>query len=102
MESTKDGSGGYQGSQCYQFGFCLWTLRPTRAASSPRSVSQGEPDQRTCESHSPPPPPQTPSTGEYTRHTIDANITMQDLVDSYMRPFQVCVEQGKVSSLMCR
>lgn len=26
---------------------------------------------------------------------------MQDLVDSYMRPFQACVEKGKVSSLMC-
>lgn len=26
---------------------------------------------------------------------------MQDLVDSYMRPFQACVEKGRVSSLMC-
>ena len=38
----------------------------------------------------------------FDRTTFNANITMQDLVDSYMRPFQVCVEQGKVSSLMCR
>ena len=37
----------------------------------------------------------------FTRHTIDATIPMQDLVDSYMAPFQTCVEQGKVSSLMC-
>jgi beta-glucosidase-like glycosyl hydrolase len=37
----------------------------------------------------------------YTRHTIDATIPMQDLVDSYMVPFQSCVEKGKVSSLMC-
>lgn len=26
---------------------------------------------------------------------------MQDLVDSYMPPFQACVEKGRVSSLMC-
>lgn len=26
---------------------------------------------------------------------------MQDLVDSYMLPFQACVEKGKVSGLMC-
>eukprot|EP01043_Picozoa_sp_COSAG02_P031085 COSAG02_NODE_2011_length_10119_cov_11.569960_13_plen_235_part_00 len=44
----------------------------------------------------------TETDGEsFTRHTIDANISMQDLVDSYMPPFQSCVEVGKVSSLMC-
>jgi beta-D-xylosidase 4 len=44
----------------------------------------------------------TEADGEsFTRHTIDANISMQDLVDSYMPPFQSCVEVGKVSSLMC-
>merc|ERR1740138_1475354 len=37
----------------------------------------------------------------YTRHTIDESIPMQDLVDSYMKPFQACVEKGRVSSLMC-
>ena len=37
----------------------------------------------------------------YTRHTIDANISMRDLVDSYLAPFQACVEQGKVTGLMC-
>ena len=37
----------------------------------------------------------------WTRHTIDATITQQDLVDSYMLPFQACVEKGQVSSLMC-
>eukprot|EP01052_Picozoa_sp_SAG31_P011240 SAG31_NODE_632_length_13389_cov_4.818360_11_plen_74_part_00 len=37
----------------------------------------------------------------FTRHNIDANITMQDLVDSYLSPFQACVEKGKVSGLMC-
>ena len=31
----------------------------------------------------------------------DANVSMQDLVDSYMPPFQACVEKGRVSSLMC-
>ena len=35
------------------------------------------------------------------RYSADPNITMQDLVDSYMAPFQACVEKGKVSSLMC-
>lgn len=28
-----------------------------------------------------------------SRHTIDANITQQDLIDSYLAPFQACVEQ---------
>jgi beta-D-xylosidase 4 len=42
------------------------------------------------------------SDGEsFTRHTIDATIPMQDLVDSYMAPFQTCVEQGEVTSLRC-
>ena len=35
------------------------------------------------------------------RGTVDSNITMRDLVDSYMVPFQQCVEKGKVSGLMC-
>eukprot|EP00729_Bicosta_minor_P007402 gene7402-837_t len=37
----------------------------------------------------------------HTRYSADPNITMQDMVDSYMAPFQACVEKGKVSSLMC-
>ena len=37
----------------------------------------------------------------FTRHNFDANITMRDLVDSYLAPFQACVEKGKVSGLMC-
>eukprot|EP00051_Salpingoeca_urceolata_P010634 m.130386 g.130386 ORF g.130386 m.130386 type:complete len:281 (+) comp16786_c0_seq2:1123-1965(+) len=37
----------------------------------------------------------------WNRHTFNADISMQDLVDSYMFPFQACVEQGKVSGLMC-
>lgn len=32
---------------------------------------------------------------------FDAKISQQDLMDSYMVPFQACVEKGKVSSLMC-
>eukprot|EP01044_Picomonas_judraskeda_P018475 COSAG03_NODE_3675_length_1884_cov_2.291317_1_plen_106_part_00 len=28
-----------------------------------------------------------------SRHTIDANITQQDLINSYLAPFQACVEQ---------
>ena len=37
----------------------------------------------------------------HTRHDFDANVTMQDLVDSYLPGFQACVEKGKVSGLMC-
>jgi beta-glucosidase-like glycosyl hydrolase len=36
-----------------------------------------------------------------TRHTFDATITAQDLTDSYLPPFQACVERGNVSGLMC-
>ena len=35
------------------------------------------------------------------RHHNDAKITLQDLFDSYLAPFQACVEQGRVSGLMC-
>jgi hypothetical protein len=38
----------------------------------------------------------------HTRYSADPNITMQDLVDSYLAPFQACVEKGEVSGLMCR
>lgn len=38
----------------------------------------------------------------HTRHNFDANISMQDLTDSYLAPFQACVEKGQVSGLMCR
>jgi pre-mRNA-splicing factor SYF2/beta-D-xylosidase 4 len=37
----------------------------------------------------------------HTRHDFSATITQQDLVDSYLFPFQSCVEKGKVSGLMC-
>ena len=37
----------------------------------------------------------------HTRYSADPNITAQDLVDSYLKPFQACVEKGRVSSLMC-
>eukprot|EP00756_Hemistasia_phaeocysticola_P047947 Hpha_TRINITY_DN22398_c0_g1::TRINITY_DN22398_c0_g1_i1::g.177853::m.177853/K15920/XYL4; beta-D-xylosidase 4 len=37
----------------------------------------------------------------WDRNHFDANITNQDLVDSYLLPFQACVEKGHVSSLMC-
>lgn len=40
--------------------------------------------------------------GHYSsRHLFDAAVTMQDLVDSYLVPFQACVEKGRVTSLMC-
>lgn len=45
----------------------------------------------------------TQKDGEYhERQHVDSLVTQQDLVDSYMRPFQSCVEKGKVSGLMCR
>ena len=37
----------------------------------------------------------------HTRYSMDPRISARDLVDSYMRPFQRCVERGQVSSLMC-
>jgi pre-mRNA-splicing factor SYF2/beta-D-xylosidase 4 len=37
----------------------------------------------------------------HTRHDYDAIISQQDLVDSYLLPFQACVEKGRVSGLMC-
>eukprot|EP00325_Prymnesiales_sp_UTEX-LB-985_P000241 CAMPEP_0174703322 /NCGR_PEP_ID=MMETSP1094-20130205/7308_1 /TAXON_ID=156173 /ORGANISM="Chrysochromulina brevifilum, Strain UTEX LB 985" /LENGTH=773 /DNA_ID=CAMNT_0015901231 /DNA_START=17 /DNA_END=2338 /DNA_ORIENTATION=+ len=37
----------------------------------------------------------------HTRHDFSATITQQDLVDSYLFPFQSCVEKGRVSGLMC-
>ncbi|GMH87461.1 hypothetical protein TrVE_jg11584 [Triparma verrucosa] len=35
------------------------------------------------------------------RNHVDSQITQQDLMDSYMPPFQACVEEGRVTSLMC-
>ena len=35
------------------------------------------------------------------RGAVDENITMQDLVDSYLPPFNDCVQKGNVSGLMC-
>eukprot|EP00911_Craspedida_sp_UC1_P002802 UC1_evm1s2049 len=37
----------------------------------------------------------------WTRHNFDATVSQQDLVDTYMAPFQDCVEQGRVTGLMC-
>ena len=36
------------------------------------------------------------------RNHIDSFVPQQDLVDSYLPSFQACVEQGKVTSVMCR
>ena len=38
---------------------------------------------------------------EHDRQHVDSVVSMQDLVDSYMAPFQACVEKGQVSGLMC-
>lgn len=37
----------------------------------------------------------------WTRHNFSATITQQDLVDSYLAPFQSCVEKAHVTGLMC-
>lgn len=37
----------------------------------------------------------------YGREDFDAQISMRDLVDSYLYPFQQCVESGKAAGLMC-
>ena len=35
------------------------------------------------------------------REEFDARVSRRDLLDSYMVPFQACVEEGRVSGLMC-
>ena len=35
------------------------------------------------------------------RYHFDAFVPQQDLVDSYLPSFQMCVEEGKVSGIMC-
>ena len=37
----------------------------------------------------------------HNREEVDVQVPVQDLIDSYMPPFQACVEVGKVSGLMC-
>ena len=37
----------------------------------------------------------------HTRHDFSATISRRDLVDSYLLPFQACVEKGKASGRMC-
>jgi len=32
---------------------------------------------------------------------MDVSLSAQDLADSYLPPFQSCVEEGKVSGIMC-
>ncbi|MBA0837180.1 hypothetical protein Goarm_009359 [Gossypium armourianum] len=35
------------------------------------------------------------------RFVFDANVTLQDLADTYQPPFQSCIEKGKASGVMC-
>ncbi|XP_022768308.1 probable beta-D-xylosidase 7 [Durio zibethinus] len=35
------------------------------------------------------------------RFVFDANVTVQDLADTYQPPFQKCIQQGKASGVMC-
>lgn len=39
--------------------------------------------------------------GGYDRHNFSAKITMQDLAEYYMPPFQQCARDSKVGSFMC-
>eukprot|EP00931_Biecheleriopsis_adriatica_P051458 TRINITY_DN29844_c0_g1_i2.p1 TRINITY_DN29844_c0_g1~~TRINITY_DN29844_c0_g1_i2.p1 ORF type:complete len:805 (+),score=148.68 TRINITY_DN29844_c0_g1_i2:44-2416(+) len=44
----------------------------------------------------------TQADGEHhDRNHVDSKVSMQDLMDTYMKPFQACVEKGRVTSLMC-
>jgi beta-glucosidase-like glycosyl hydrolase len=36
----------------------------------------------------------------WSRHNFSADVPAQDLADSYLPPFQACVEKGRVSGLM--
>jgi beta-glucosidase-like glycosyl hydrolase len=36
------------------------------------------------------------------REDFNAIVTPQDMVDSYLAPFQSCVERGRAAGLMCR
>ncbi|KAK6234441.1 hypothetical protein QUC31_006847 [Theobroma cacao] len=35
------------------------------------------------------------------RQTFDAQVTEQDMVETFLRPFEMCVRDGDVSSVMC-
>ncbi|KAJ4830757.1 hypothetical protein Tsubulata_020790 [Turnera subulata] len=35
------------------------------------------------------------------RETYDARVTEQDMVETFLRPFEMCVKEGDVSSIMC-
>ncbi|XP_020255004.1 probable beta-D-xylosidase 5 [Asparagus officinalis] len=43
------------------------------------------------------------TTGSMTvdRFHYDANVTERDMVESYLKPFEMCVKEGDVSSVMC-
>ena len=42
-----------------------------------------------------------PARGFFSAGVLCSSVSARDLVDSYMAPFQACVERGHVSSLMC-
>ncbi|XP_042020294.1 probable beta-D-xylosidase 7 isoform X2 [Salvia splendens] len=37
----------------------------------------------------------------YVRYTFNANVTKQDMADTYQPPFKGCIKEGKASGLMC-
>ncbi|WCJ43056.1 beta-xylosidase 1 [Euphorbia peplus] len=37
----------------------------------------------------------------YVRETFDATVTEQDMVETFLLPFEMCVKEGDVSSVMC-
>jgi len=36
-----------------------------------------------------------------TRHHFDANVTNQDLTETYLPPFRTCIDDAQVASIMC-
>lgn len=37
----------------------------------------------------------------FSIYTVDFQVSLQDLVDTYQPPFQSCVQQGRASGIMC-
>eukprot|EP01047_Picozoa_sp_COSAG01_P064777 COSAG01_NODE_8634_length_2713_cov_1.980107_3_plen_86_part_00 len=37
----------------------------------------------------------------YGREDFDASVSVRDLMDTYLPPFQACVERGDSAGLMC-
>jgi beta-glucosidase-like glycosyl hydrolase len=42
-----------------------------------------------------------PAAGGFSRHNFDAKISEQDMQESYLPPFKMCVTDGKPAQIMC-